>query len=150
MLPMISSARRRSLLAEFRAVDLADQVLLERFLVGDGIEEKLAALLVVVAAAVVAAALRHVFAPLLVELGELVELFLEIVVLVGVLLGCGCSGTSSSSTGLVCNSCWTMLRSSSIGAWRMTRLCCNCGASTCCIDRFWVCCIPGAAIRAQD
>ena len=78
---MIKFGQRRSLGAEFRAVDLADEMLLKRFLVGDGIEEKLPALLVVVAAAVVAAALRHVLAPFLVELGQLVELLLEIVVL---------------------------------------------------------------------
>jgi hypothetical protein len=55
-------------------------MLLERFLVGDRVEEKLAAFLVVLAAAVVAAVLGHVLAPLFIELGELIELFLEIVV----------------------------------------------------------------------
>ena len=72
---------------EFRAVDLADEMLLERFLVGDGIEEKLPPFLVVVTAAVVAGVLRHVFAPLLVELGKLIELLFEIFVLLILFLG---------------------------------------------------------------
>ena len=66
--------------AKFRAIDLANEVLLKRFLVGDGIEEELTAFFIVVAAAVITAVLRHVLAPFLVELGELVELLLEIVV----------------------------------------------------------------------
>ena len=61
-------------------------MLLERFLVRDGIKKELPPLLLVLAAAVVAAALRHVFAPLLVQLGELLEFFLEIVVLLAVIV----------------------------------------------------------------
>ena len=67
-------------------------MLLERFLVGDGIEKELPTLLVVVAPAVVAAALRHVFAPFLVQLGELIEFLLELLVLTAVVLGRGLGG----------------------------------------------------------
>ena len=52
-------------------------MLLERFLRGDGIEEELALLLVVLRAAAVAARLRHVIAPLVIELRELIELLFE-------------------------------------------------------------------------
>src|ERR1700730_663756 len=42
------------------------------------------------------------------------------------------------------------LRSSRVGAWRIWRLCCNWGASTCCSASPWICCMPGPAIKKTD
>ena len=58
-------------------------MLLEGFLVRDGIEKELPALLFVVIAAAVAAVLRHVLSPFLVELCEVIEFLLEVLVLPG-------------------------------------------------------------------
>lgn len=76
--------------AERGLIELPHQVLLQRFLGGDGIEEKLALLLVLLGAAAIAARLRHVIAPLVIQLRELIELLFEIVVRAGLrVLGCG-------------------------------------------------------------
>ena len=58
-------------------------MLLERFLGGDGIEEKLALILLLLRTAAETVRLRHVVAPLVVELRERIELLLEIVLLLG-------------------------------------------------------------------
>ncbi len=79
MLPMMSSAVLRSSPLRAVLVQLPDEMLLEGFLGGDGIEKELALFLVLLRAAAVAGRLRHVIAPLVIELGQLVELFLEIV-----------------------------------------------------------------------
>ena len=71
---------------EVHAVELADKMLLQRFLVGNGIEKELAAFFLVVVAAAVAAALRHVLAPFFVQLGEVLELLFEIVVFAGAIM----------------------------------------------------------------
>ena len=79
MLPMMSSAVLRSSLLKRVLIQLPDEMLLERFLGGDGIEEELALFLVLLRAAAVAARLRHVIAPLVIELGQLIEFLLEII-----------------------------------------------------------------------
>ncbi len=60
-------------------VQLPDEVLLERFLGGDGIEKELAFFFILLRAATVAARLRHVIAPFVIQLGKLVEFLLKIV-----------------------------------------------------------------------
>ena len=140
MLPMISSAVLRSSAVERGLVQLAHQMLLKGLLGGDGIEEELPLFFLVLRAAAVAARLRHVIAPFVIELRQLIELLLEIFVrrlALGILDALvGRSRANSSRTGLVSISCWTRFRSSSRGAWRMSRLCCSCGARTCCRERF--------------
>ena len=64
---------------ERRLVELTHEVLLKRFLRRDGIEKELALLLLVLRTGAVAAGLRHVIAPLVIELGQLIELLLEII-----------------------------------------------------------------------
>ena len=80
MLPMISSAVLRSSAAEGGLVELAHEVLLQGLLGGDGIEKELALFLLVLRAAAVAARLRHVIAPFVIQLRQLIELLLEILV----------------------------------------------------------------------
>ncbi len=63
------------------AADLLEKVLLERLFLHQRIEEKLPALFLFVGAARVAGALRHVIAPLVVELGQAVELLLKLLLL---------------------------------------------------------------------
>src|SRR6266699_4505470 len=60
-------------------------MLLQRFLSNDGIEKELALIFVFLRASTVAARLRHVIAPFVIELGELIEFFLKLVVRRGVL-----------------------------------------------------------------
>ena len=60
-------------------IELADEMLLERFLGRDRVEKELAFVLLFLRAPAVAARLRHVIAPLVIELGQLIELLLEIV-----------------------------------------------------------------------
>ena len=59
-------------------IQLPDEMLLQRFLGGDGIEKELALFLVLLRAAAVAARLRHVIAPFVVEFRQLIEFLLEI------------------------------------------------------------------------
>ena len=66
--------------AQRRLVELTHQMLLERFLRRDRIEKELALLFVLLGAGAVAAGLRHVIAPFVVELCQLLELGFEIVV----------------------------------------------------------------------
>ena len=61
-------------------VELPHEVLLERLLSGDGIEKELALFLIILRTRTVAAGLRHVIAPLVVELRELIELGFEFLV----------------------------------------------------------------------
>ena len=61
-------------------VELPHQMLLQRFLGGDRIEKELPLFFVLLRAAAVAARLRHVIAPFVVELGQLIELLFEIFV----------------------------------------------------------------------
>ena len=61
--------------------NLLEEVLLEGLFFDKRIEEKLPLLVVFIGAAGVAGALRHVIAPLLVELGQALKLLLEFVVL---------------------------------------------------------------------
>ena len=60
-------------------VELPHQMLLQRLLGRDGIEKELPLFFVLLRAAAVAARLRHVIAPFLIELGELIEFLFEIV-----------------------------------------------------------------------
>ena len=78
MLPMMSSAVLRSSRIERGLVELPHQMLLQRFLGGDGIEKELAFFFFFLRAAAVAARLRHVIAPFVIELRQLIELLLEI------------------------------------------------------------------------
>jgi hypothetical protein len=64
---------------EFPGLELVEEVLLERFGAGDGVEEELAALFVFGGAALERPALGHVIAPFLVEFGEAIEFLAEIV-----------------------------------------------------------------------
>src|SRR5205085_9139913 len=58
-------------------VELTHQMLLQSFLGRDRVEEELALLFVVLGSGAVAAGLRHVIAPFVIQLGELIELSLE-------------------------------------------------------------------------
>ena len=53
-------------------------MLLQRLLGGDGIEKELAFFFVFLRAGAVAARLRHVIAPFVIELGQLIEFLLEL------------------------------------------------------------------------
>ncbi len=120
-------------------VQLADKMLLQGLLGRDGIEKELPLFVLFLRATAVAARLRHVIAPFVVELRQLIEFLLEIVfrrLASDPALPRAVGSASSSSTGLVSISCCTRLRSSRSGAWRMSRLCCSCGARTCCRERF--------------
>ena len=100
-------------------VELPHQMLLQRLLRRDGIEEKLALVFLFLRAAAVTARLRHVIAPFVIEFGELIELLFEFFVAVSAVSSAVCcsgSVASSSRTGLVSISCCTRLRSSSSGA----------------------------------
>ena len=73
--------RRFAIVAvEHRLVELSHEVLLERFLRRDRIEKELALFFRLLRAAAVATRLRHVIAPFLIELRQLIELLLEIVI----------------------------------------------------------------------
>ena len=65
--------------AERGLVQLADEMLLQGLLGGDGIEKELPLFVLVLRAAAVAARLRHVIAPFVIELRQLIEFLLEIV-----------------------------------------------------------------------
>src|SRR4051812_19766311 len=68
-------------------------MLLKRFLGGNRIEEELSLFFLVLRTGAVASRLRHVIAPLVVELGQLIELFLELLIGAGWrFLGCFGSG----------------------------------------------------------
>ncbi len=92
-----------------RLVELTHQVLLKRFLGGDGIEEELALFLIFLRTGAVAARLRHVIAPFVVQFRQLIELGLEFFVCGGVAGSSEPSAfgsvASSSRTGLVSISC---------------------------------------------
>ena len=80
MLPMMSSAVLRSFAFSTCLIELPHQMLLQGLLGGDGIEKELAFFFVFLRAAAVAARLRHVIAPFVIELGQLIEFLLEILV----------------------------------------------------------------------
>ena len=80
MLPMMSSAVLRSSAFERCLVELPHEMLLKRFLGRDGIEKELALLFVLLRAGAVAARLRHVIAPFVIQLRQLIELLLELLV----------------------------------------------------------------------
>ena len=80
MLPIMSSAVLRSFAFRTCLIELRHQVLLQRLGGGNGIEKELAFLFVLVGAGAVAARLRHVIAPFLIELGQFIEFFLELLI----------------------------------------------------------------------
>ena len=63
-----------------RLVQLPHEMLLKRFLRGNGIEKKLPFIVRLLGTARVAARLRHVIAPLIIEFRQLIEFFLEFLV----------------------------------------------------------------------
>src|SRR5213595_598115 len=65
---------------ERRLIQLSDQILLQRFLGGDGIKKELASIFRVLRTSAVAARLRHVIAPFLVKGRKLIELLFKIIV----------------------------------------------------------------------
>ena len=65
--------------AERGLVQLADEMLLQGLLGGDGIEKELPLFVLLLRAAAVTARLRHVIAPFVIELRQLIEFLLEIV-----------------------------------------------------------------------
>ena len=80
MLPMISSAAFRCASVTSDVFSCSQRCCCESFLAGNGIEEKLASLFVLKISRRVADVLGHVIAPLLVQLSQTLELFLEFTV----------------------------------------------------------------------
>ena len=72
--------------ADVAGIELLDEVLLKRLAADEAVEEKLPPLLILRRAPGVALALRHVVAPLFIELGEAVEFLLKLVVLLFLVL----------------------------------------------------------------
>ena len=79
MLPMISSAVLRSSPLSAVWFNWPDEMLLQGLLGGDGIEKELPLFVLILRACAVAARLRHVIAPFVIELRQLIEFLLEIV-----------------------------------------------------------------------
>ena len=87
MLPMISSAASRCEFSHVGGVQLLPEVLLQSFLAGNRVKEKLPSLFVLRISGRVADVLGHVIPPFLVQLGQPLELLLELAVVLGAFLG---------------------------------------------------------------
>ena len=87
MLPMISSAAFRCNSDHVGGVQLLPEMLLQSFLAGNRVKEKLASFFVLKISGRIADILSHVIPPFLIQLGQPLELLLEFAVVLGSLLG---------------------------------------------------------------